>query len=670
MPAEDLVLNVRQISGYTPTSIAPPSATLLMQLAGLGSAYASISPADLVATALQSGGDMFIGGKLSVQALSGGSAQFSNASVNKLWAQKANVADFNATCGTINCVPIATANDILTAFNSVVTSFNLRTGAITLTLADITAAGGAPIASPAFSGAPSAPTAPLGTSTGQLATTAFVQDAVASSVTGVVSFNGRAGAVTLQAADVTGVGGALLASPAFTGTPSAPTAAPGTNSSQLATTAFVAAAIAAAGQSGVVTFNGRAGAVTLLANDISAAGGAVIASPAFTGSPTAPTPPPGDNSLRLATTAFVAAAIAGVTGFAPIASPAFTGVPTAPTASAGTNTTQLATTAFVQAEITAVGAGVVTFNGRSGAVTLGINDVTGAGGAPLASPAFTGAPTAPTAGPGNSTQQLATTAFVSAAIAAAASTTVPLMNGTAAIGTATTYARANHVHPTDTSLAPLSGAAFTGGVSTPTLTATNATVSNTLTAEAATVNSTLTAGAGVFSNTLTIQTNCGVYWTAPLGSIFQNFNVSTYLQLDNGGVFAFVGSPNAVKAGGGPWIASSDARIKTVQRDYTAGLDEVIALRPVVYTFKGNDRAVSADTPSPHAFVAAAATEFVGLVAQEVETVFPGMVIRQAGYIDGRAVDDLRLLDANELIYAVVNAIKTLTSRLDALEAT
>jgi hypothetical protein len=39
---------------------------------------------------------------------------------------------------------------------------------------------------------------------------------------------------------------------------------------------------------------------------------------------------------------------------APFASPAFTGTPTAPTASLGTNTTQIATTAFVQQEITAL----------------------------------------------------------------------------------------------------------------------------------------------------------------------------------------------------------------------------------------------------------------------------------------------------------------------------
>ncbi len=37
--------------------------------------------------------------------------------------------------------------------------------------------------------------------------------------------------------------------------------------------------------------------------------------------------------------------------YAPKASPAFTGTPTAPTAASGTNTTQLATTAFVQSTI-------------------------------------------------------------------------------------------------------------------------------------------------------------------------------------------------------------------------------------------------------------------------------------------------------------------------------
>jgi hypothetical protein len=146
-----------------------------------------------------------------------------------------------------------------------------------------------------------------------------------------------------------------------------------------------------------------------------------LASPALTGTPTAPTATTGDSSTKLATTAFVANTVAAVSsgvtqvvgasgnvtlanltagGMAPLASPALTGTPTAPTATAGTNTTQLATTAFVQGQgfITSTGAPVQSVAGRTGAVTLAVADISGALSAstaastyaPLANPAFTG----------------------------------------------------------------------------------------------------------------------------------------------------------------------------------------------------------------------------------------------------------------------------------------
>lgn len=62
-------------------------------------------------------------------------------------------------------------------------------------------------------------------------------------------------------------------------------------------------------------------------------------SPAFTGVPTAPTASTGTNTPQLATTAFVQSEKVSTT---------FSGTPTAPTAPEGTNTTQIATTAFVQ----------------------------------------------------------------------------------------------------------------------------------------------------------------------------------------------------------------------------------------------------------------------------------------------------------------------------------
>ncbi len=87
---------------------------------------------------------------------------------------------------------------------------------------------------------------------------------------------------------------ANTASPTFTGTPAAPTATAGTNTTQLATTAFVEAA-----------------RVILASADATKA---PLASPTFTGVPAAPTASPGTNTTQLATTAFTAAAIAAAAG--------------------------------------------------------------------------------------------------------------------------------------------------------------------------------------------------------------------------------------------------------------------------------------------------------------------------------------------------------------------
>lgn len=84
------------------------------------------------------------------------------------------------------------------------------------------------------------------------------------------------------------------------------------------------------------------------------------------------------------------------------------------------------------------------------------------------SPEFSGTPKAPTAPVGTNTPQLATTAFVQAAQSAGLGSTSPLMDGTAAAGTATKSAREDHRHPTDTTRAPLSSPAFTGTPTAPT----------------------------------------------------------------------------------------------------------------------------------------------------------------------------------------------------------
>ena len=84
--------------------------------------------------------------------------------------------------------------------------------------------------------------------------------------------------------------------------------------------------------------------------------------------------------------------------------------------------------------------------------------------APAASPTFTGTPAAPTPAIDTNTTQVATTAFV----LAQASAVTPAVNGTAAAGSSLRFARADHIHPTDTTRAPLASPTFTGTPAAPT----------------------------------------------------------------------------------------------------------------------------------------------------------------------------------------------------------
>ena len=62
-----------------------------------------------------------------------------------------------------------------------------------------------------------------------------------------------------------------------------------------------------------------------------------------------------------------------VSGYAPLASPALTGTPTAPTATSGDSSTKIATTAFVQDAMSGAGAGTVTSVGLSNATNGGLS---------------------------------------------------------------------------------------------------------------------------------------------------------------------------------------------------------------------------------------------------------------------------------------------------------
>jgi hypothetical protein len=257
----------------------------------------------------------------------------------------------------------------------------------------------------------------------------------------------------LVAADIAGK--ANIASPTFTGVPAAPTATSGTNTTQIATTAFVTAAISASTgatwgsitgtlssqtdlqsaldaklstataastyqtlsgmssylttSSAASTYQTIAGMSSYLTTSSAASTYAPLASPALTGNPTAPTPSTGDNDTSIATTAFVKAqgyltsapvtSVAGRTGAVTLSTSDISGLGTMATATAADySTTTVANGLYYPLSSNPAGylttAPVTSVAGRTGAVTLAVADVSGA--APLASPTFTGTPSLPT----------------------------------------------------------------------------------------------------------------------------------------------------------------------------------------------------------------------------------------------------------------------------------
>ena len=274
--------------------------------------------------------------------------------------------------------------------------------------------------------------------------------------------------------------------------------------------------IGATGPTGPIGATGPTGTVSL-------------ESPTFTGTPTLPTgtiattQTAGNSTTAVATTAFVTAAD---NLKAPLASPTFTGTPTAPTAAAATNTTQLATTEFVRTEVAnlvaSAPAALDTLDELAAALGDDVNFATTTATAiglkaPLISPSFT----TPALGVATATSVNGTTiptsktlvvttdklsalaATTSAELAGVISdetgsgalvfgtsptlttpvlgvatgtsfnsitglsSTTPVVNGTAAVGVGTTTARGDHVHPTDTSRAPLASPALTGTPTAP-----------------------------------------------------------------------------------------------------------------------------------------------------------------------------------------------------------
>ena len=348
-------------------------------------------------------------------------------------AAKAPIADPTLT-GT-PAAPTATSG---TSTTQIATTEFVTTAVAAVDLSPL-----APKASPALTGTPTTPTAVASTNTTQIASTEYVTTAITNLVdaapTALDTLNEIAASLN-DDADFAGTmttslaGKAPIASPTFTGTPAAPTAAASTNTTQIATTEFVTTAVGAVDLSAYTT-------TTDLTTLLSAK--APLANPTFTGTPGAPTAAAATNNTQIATTAYVTTAIVNINTFLALSGGTMTGdldMGSNDITTTGkikfsnvyTNESDLpsATTYHgMFAHVHSTGAGYFAHGGNwiklannsqlaSYTTTSDLTTLLSAKAA-IASPTFTGTPAAPTAVAGTNTTQLATTEFVTTAVSGA-----------------------------------------------------------------------------------------------------------------------------------------------------------------------------------------------------------------------------------------------------------
>jgi hypothetical protein len=149
-----------------------------------------------------------------------------------------------------------------------------------------------------------------------------------------------------------------------------------------------------------------------------------------------------------------------------------------------------------------------------------------------------------------------------------------------------------------------------------------------------------TSGNGVYGQ------NGDTAGTVPAISSFSGSASTGLAYFGNGGII--ISSSVAEKSGGGSWTATSDARVKKNMTPFTAGLKELLQVKPITYQYNGLG-GTTADGRT-----------YVGVVAQELEKVLPEMVSsRKARFhiVDTKEVD-IKRVDPSEFTYLLINAVK------------
>lgn len=129
-------------------------------------------------------------------------------------------------------------------------------------------------------------------------------------------------------------------------------------------------------------------------------------------------------------------------------------------------------------------------------------------------------------------------------------------------------------------------------------------------------------------------------------------DTTTVLDFENG-TLTITGQ--AFKPGGGSWSSiGSDIRVKTNVQPYIKGLAEILQVNPIEYEYNGK-----ANTPLGF--------KGISIIAQELQPVFPECISTRKDKLEktDEVETDILTYDSSALIYALINAVKELSAKLD-----
>jgi hypothetical protein len=184
--------------------------------------------------------------------------------------------------------------------------------------------------------------------------------------------------------------------------------------------------------------------------------------------------------------------------------------------------------------------------------------------------------------------------------------------------------------------------------------------SSALPTASATVSGVVTTGSQSFAGAKTFDTGIispngynftstgnSIYWTGAVMEVY----IGSAMKFFVGSSSAGFSISDVQKVGGGSFNSYSDSRYKQDISAYGKGLAEIKQVEPKNYRYTAEF--MKSDSPSQ---------AFVGVIAQELEgTAFANCVKTDAnGY---------KIVDTSELTFALINAVKELSVKIDQLEA-